>query len=201
MGKSIRSKIKKRFRTAKRQRVNELIRKPQVAQSYQDLVDVANGVKKVTKQTINKFMYPDHPDAEVPQFCIKKPIDFRCENLPMAGYAFRGNRRKYTEEEQEDRLVRSEKHPPIEIIAGKGFVPKMEVDEPAGEEQEVRVTVEDLGMDEPAGADFSAGKLPKSMMMPKLAPHDASDHTRIPIKKKKKENKTTRSDVLLKNKK
>jgi len=142
-------------------------------------------------------MYPDAKDAEIPQWSVERPIDFRCENLPMAGYAFRGNRRKYTEDEQVDRTIRSEIHPEREILAGKGFVPKMEVD--AMEEKD---DDDDENDDEMEGADFAMGKLPSSMMLPpSLAPHSASDHTRVPVKKKTKQNKTTRSDVLLKNKK
>ena len=30
-----------------------------------------------------------------------KPVDFRAQNLPMAGTVFRGNRRKYSNEEAE----------------------------------------------------------------------------------------------------
>lgn len=64
----------------------------------------------------NAFKYPDSDDAVFPQhevhvLCqnrarsgvallqVMKPVDFRAQNLPMAGTVFRGNRRKYSNEE------------------------------------------------------------------------------------------------------
>eukprot|EP00397_Hematodinium_sp_SG-2012_P060031 GEMP01077686.1.p1 GENE.GEMP01077686.1~~GEMP01077686.1.p1 ORF type:complete len:144 (+),score=27.71 GEMP01077686.1:278-709(+) len=123
MGKSIRSKIKKRFRTAKRQRVDQVLVKPSLTKKNQSLLDIANGTVKAEKKPINWFLYPDTPDAEVPRLTLKTPVDFRCENLPMAGYAFRGNRRKYNAEEVADRAIKAKQHPDIKIIAGKGFEP------------------------------------------------------------------------------
>lgn len=52
---------------------------------------------------------------------VKKPVDFRATHNLTAGYAFRGNRRKYDESEMENhnKLI-LHGHPEQEIIAGKG---------------------------------------------------------------------------------
>merc|ERR1740121_1115530 len=71
----------------------------------------------------NAFRHPQAKDAVFPQRTLMKPIDFRSENLPMAGYTFRGNRRKYDAEQQAymDNLARNS-HPKMEILAGGGAV-------------------------------------------------------------------------------
>jgi len=185
MGKSIRSKIKKRFRTAKRERVEHMVRQPLLEKNHSSLMEIAAGVKKTEKKTKNMFLHPNDPDAEIPQYSLKKPVDFRCEHLPMAGYAFRGNRRKYQGEEATIRDEKRKNHPSIEIIAGKGFVPKME-----GVEQESThdTTAESPDADVPMDVsssdqhDYSAGQLPSSMMLPPELMHDA-DTKRVPVKR------------------
>lgn len=181
MGKSIRSKIKKRFRTAKRERVEHMVRQPNLEKNHSSLMEIAAGVKKTEKTKKNMFLHPDDPDAEIPQYCLKKPIDFRCEHLPMAGYAFRGNRRKYVGEEATIRDEKRKTHPQMEIIAGKGFVPKMEgVEQEAAESS--TITEEADAMDVSDGHDYSSGALPSSMMLPKELMHEA-DNKRIPVKR------------------
>merc|ERR1712112_498280 len=120
-GKSIRAKIKKRFRTAKRQRVEEVLEKPSLARKNKSLMEIANGTTVSVTKPKNWFLYPDASDAVVPGVSVKTPIDFRCEHMPMAGYAFRGNRRKYNEQETIERTAQSKEHPEIRIIAGRGF--------------------------------------------------------------------------------
>merc|ERR1719313_2358284 len=68
----------------------------------------------------NAFLHPDAEGAEFPQHTVLKPVDFRSANLPMAQYAFRGNRRKYNEEETEYMKQVAENHPAMEILAGGG---------------------------------------------------------------------------------
>ena len=41
----------------------------------------------------------ERAERTVPFLQVMKPVDFRAQNLPMAGTVFRGNRRKYTNEE------------------------------------------------------------------------------------------------------
>lgn len=71
----------------------------------------------------NAFKYPDADGAVFAQHEIMKPIDFRASNLPMAGYAFRGNRRKY-EGEQAQFMAQLAKtsHPKMEVMAGGGAI-------------------------------------------------------------------------------
>lgn len=123
MGKSIRSKIKKRFRTAKRQRVDAMICRPQAQEKFQKLQRVMEGKAVTLSNPKNAFKYPDADGACFPQHEIMKPIDFRSQNLPMAGYAFRGNRRKYSgaEAEMMENVARNN-HPEMEVLAGGGAI-------------------------------------------------------------------------------
>merc|ERR1719401_1314007 len=70
----------------------------------------------------NAFKYPQAKDSVFPQHEIMKPIDFRSENLPMAGYAFRGNRRKYEGDQKEYMHAVAKNHPKMEVMAGGGAV-------------------------------------------------------------------------------
>eukprot|EP00933_Yihiella_yeosuensis_P000226 TRINITY_DN10036_c0_g1_i1.p1 TRINITY_DN10036_c0_g1~~TRINITY_DN10036_c0_g1_i1.p1 ORF type:complete len:274 (-),score=76.43 TRINITY_DN10036_c0_g1_i1:145-966(-) len=122
MGKSIRSKIKKRLRTAKRQRVDAMIITPREQEKHDKLVRVSQG-KGVTLSTPkNAFKYPDAEDAVFPQHEVIKPIDFRAQNLPMAGTVFRGNRRKYNDEEMQMLETMKKSHPKMQVMAGGGAI-------------------------------------------------------------------------------
>eukprot|EP00930_Biecheleria_cincta_P002670 TRINITY_DN103668_c0_g1_i1.p1 TRINITY_DN103668_c0_g1~~TRINITY_DN103668_c0_g1_i1.p1 ORF type:complete len:251 (+),score=66.97 TRINITY_DN103668_c0_g1_i1:72-824(+) len=123
MGKSIRSKIKKRLRTVKRQRVDAMIITPREHEKHEKLLKVAQGRAVTMSTPKNAFKYPDNDDAAFPQHEVMKPIDFRAQNLPMAGTAFRGNRRKYSPEEAEmmKNIIKTS-HPKMEILAGGGMV-------------------------------------------------------------------------------
>jgi hypothetical protein len=123
MGKSIRSKIKKRLRTVKRQRVDAMIVTPQAQEHHESLMRVAEGRSVRLTSPKNAFKYPDAEGAVFAQHKIMKPIDFRSSHLPMAGYAYRGNRRKYTGEQAEymSNLAKSS-HPKVEVMAGGGVI-------------------------------------------------------------------------------
>eukprot|EP00746_Dinoflagellata_sp_MGD_P005285 gnl/MRDRNA2_/MRDRNA2_110239_c0_seq1.p1 gnl/MRDRNA2_/MRDRNA2_110239_c0~~gnl/MRDRNA2_/MRDRNA2_110239_c0_seq1.p1 ORF type:complete len:208 (-),score=55.97 gnl/MRDRNA2_/MRDRNA2_110239_c0_seq1:11-634(-) len=122
MGKSIRSKIKKRFRTAKRQRIEEVMIKPRLAQLNAKIKKIQDGaLDEVYKpRPKNAFLHPDAEGAEFPQHTVLKPVDFRSANLPGAQYAFKGNRRKYNAEETEYMKQVATNHPAMEILAGGG---------------------------------------------------------------------------------
>jgi hypothetical protein len=47
------------------------------------------------KKPANAFKYPDSAESAFPQVEIVKPMDFRSEALPTAGFATIGNRRKF----------------------------------------------------------------------------------------------------------
>ena len=123
MGKSIRSKIKKRLRTAKRQRADAMIYTPQTKAHHEALQRVIQGRSFTLSTPKNAFKYPDAKGAAFPQHQVMKPIDYRAQNLPMAGLAFRGNRRKYNTEEQEhlNNIIKNE-HPKMEVLAGGGAI-------------------------------------------------------------------------------
>lgn len=106
MGKSIRSKVKKRFRAVKKQRVNMLIDTPRAAENNAMLKEIVAGTFVAEKTKKNAFLYPEDPEAEFPQAPPIVPLDFRAEALPMSGYATTQNRRKFTEEEKEYRRQR-----------------------------------------------------------------------------------------------
>lgn len=94
MAKSIRSKVKKRFRTAKRVLVDATVCRSRAMASSVACSQIARGAARETKLTLNAFKYPDAPEAVVPQVQLSKPFDFRSEALPTSGYATIGNRRK-----------------------------------------------------------------------------------------------------------
>lgn len=122
MAKSIRCKLKKRLRTAKRQRIDVMVTTPHLKEHHENLTRVAQG-RTIEKRTPkNAFKYPKAPDAVFPQHEIIKPIDFRASHLPMAGYAFRGNRRKYDAEQTEFMKEKIATHPKMERLAGGGVV-------------------------------------------------------------------------------
>eukprot|EP00928_Gymnodinium_smaydae_P072471 TRINITY_DN55821_c0_g1_i1.p1 TRINITY_DN55821_c0_g1~~TRINITY_DN55821_c0_g1_i1.p1 ORF type:complete len:264 (+),score=66.15 TRINITY_DN55821_c0_g1_i1:80-793(+) len=123
MGKSIRSKIKKRLRTAKRQRVDAMVLTPKLHEHNESLTRVIQGRSITTKRPKNAFKYPEAQGAIFPQHEIMKPIDYRAANLPMAQFAYRGNRRKYAGEELEHmkNLARTS-HPKSEVLAGGGAI-------------------------------------------------------------------------------
>jgi len=123
MGKSIRSKIKKRLRTVKRQRVDAMIVTPREHEKHDRLVKTAQGRNVTFSKPKNAFKHPDADDAAFPQHEVIKPVDFRAQNLPMAGTAYRGNRRKYSaEEEQMLKEIIKTSHPKMEVLAGGGAV-------------------------------------------------------------------------------
>jgi len=123
MGKSIRSKIKKRLRTVKRQRVDAMIVGPETQEHYENLKKVIEGRSVTLLKPKNAFKYPNAEGAVFSQHEMFKPIDFRASHLPMAGYAYRGNRRKYTGEQAEymENLKKSS-HPKMQVMAGGGAV-------------------------------------------------------------------------------
>ena len=84
MAKGIRSKVKKRFRTAKRIRVDKLVNLPNRRECAAGMQLTALGVpEKKTGGPKNAFLYPNDPKSEIPQTSVKTPIDFRCEAMPM----------------------------------------------------------------------------------------------------------------------
>ena len=97
MAKSIRSKVKKRFRTAKRVLVDAAVISERVTRTNQMCSLISKGIFRDAKKPANGFKYPSSADAEFPQLAASKPIDFRSDALPTSGYATIANRRKHVE--------------------------------------------------------------------------------------------------------
>merc|ERR1719491_1061328 len=96
---------------------------PQTQEHHDSLKRVMEGRSYKLLKPKNAFKYPDAEGAVFAQHEIMKPIDFRSSNLPMAGFAFRGNRRKYEGEQAEfmSNLAKSS-HPKMEVMAGGGAI-------------------------------------------------------------------------------
>mmetsp|Transcript_34402 Transcript_34402/g.33607 ORF Transcript_34402/g.33607 Transcript_34402/m.33607 type:complete len:95 (+) Transcript_34402:7-291(+) len=94
MAKGIRSKYKKRLRSAKRTHFEE-IRGNGNLQSLSDrLANPFYDLRKDHEMPANAFVNPKNPDAVFPQF--KKPdiLDFRSHKLAEGGYTAQNNFRK-----------------------------------------------------------------------------------------------------------
>lgn len=100
MAKSIRSKIKKRFRTAKRVLVDAAVIRERAIATNSKCSLIAKGIYREAKKPVNAFKFPEAIDSAFPQMAPSKPIDFRSDSLPTSGYATTGNRRKNTEADQ-----------------------------------------------------------------------------------------------------
>lgn len=205
MAKSIRSKIKKRLRTAKRQRVDAMLVTPRNKDHYEKLQQIIQGRGIMRATPKNAFKYPDAEDAVFPQHEVIKPIDFRAQNLPMAGYVFRGNRRKY-EGEQAEYMTNLAKnsHPEMEVLAGGGAVLAKTGQRVSVREAELIATAvqrpQDASLAMPASTsavaeavneEVASSVVPVAMdtemaevEVPSAAePQDEADHTRRPIPK------------------
>lgn len=94
MGKSIRSKVMKRFRTCKREYVASTVDVERLNRVSLKCHLIATGQHFEVKQPVNGFKYPTSMDADIPQVIVAKSTDFRSEAMPNAGYAVCRNRRK-----------------------------------------------------------------------------------------------------------
>merc|ERR1712070_412706 len=135
------SKIKKRLRTVKRQRVEAMIVTPQTQEHHDSLKRVIEGRSVRLLRPKNAFKYPEAEGAVFAQHEIMKPIDFRASHLPMAGYTYRGNRRKYEGEQAEYMSSLSKQHPKMEVMAGGGAILAKTGQKVSMREAEVMATV------------------------------------------------------------
>mmetsp|Transcript_9399 Transcript_9399/g.24324 ORF Transcript_9399/g.24324 Transcript_9399/m.24324 type:complete len:176 (+) Transcript_9399:45-572(+) len=92
MAKSIRSKVKRRFRTAKRGVVKRTVSADRSKQVVAKLGRAAQGIIDETKPRRNAFR-SDDPEAFIPQHSFTPLTDFRSEKVAEAGFAISGNRR------------------------------------------------------------------------------------------------------------
>eukprot|EP00371_Babesia_bovis_P001223 XP_001609870.1 hypothetical protein [Babesia bovis T2Bo] len=110
MAKGIRAKSLRRYRTAKRHVINELVELPLVKEANRKVRLLQCGIDITPEIKPNKFLEPDNPDAVFPQRVVKPAIDLRSEALPYSGMlcvymtlylglAGMYNRRKFSPEE------------------------------------------------------------------------------------------------------
>lgn len=92
MAKSIRSKVKRRFRTAKRGVVKRTVSAERAKPVTEKLQRAAQGIIDPTKARRNAFR-SDEADAVIPQHTFTPLTDFRSEQVAEAGFAISGNRR------------------------------------------------------------------------------------------------------------
>lgn len=93
MAKSIRSKVKRRFRTAKRGVVKRTVTDDRSKPILKKLARAAEGVLEVDVKPRNAFR-SDAADAVFPQHSFTPCTDFRSANVVEARYATSGNRRE-----------------------------------------------------------------------------------------------------------
>ncbi|BAM42293.1 conserved hypothetical protein [Theileria orientalis strain Shintoku] len=106
MSKGLRSKALRRYRTAKRHVIEEVLELPRTIESYRKMKMIQRGhdIKPVRK--LNKFLYPEEENAEFPQSVPKPPLDLRSERVPLSGLAGPRGRRKFDAQElAESRIV------------------------------------------------------------------------------------------------
>eukprot|EP00420_Gonyaulax_spinifera_P036777 CAMPEP_0197884476 /NCGR_PEP_ID=MMETSP1439-20131203/10910_1 /TAXON_ID=66791 /ORGANISM="Gonyaulax spinifera, Strain CCMP409" /LENGTH=290 /DNA_ID=CAMNT_0043504209 /DNA_START=112 /DNA_END=984 /DNA_ORIENTATION=+ len=141
MAKSIRAKIKKRLRTVKRQRIDAMVITPRMKESHEALKRVIQGRGITFKAPKNAFKFPEADAACFPQHEVMKPVDFRATHMPMAGYCFRGNRRKYDgEQAQYMENLSKTSHPEMEVLAGGGAICAKTGQRMTKKEAEIRAT-------------------------------------------------------------
>ena len=92
MAKGLRSKVKKRMRTAKRQHYYEVEGKYRLQEILDRLHDPAY---KPAPIPVNAFVHPTNPDAVFPQHAKPHIIDFRAHKMAMSGIASRHVFRKH----------------------------------------------------------------------------------------------------------
>ncbi|KAK9170772.1 hypothetical protein CmeUKMEL1_09515 [Cryptosporidium meleagridis] len=96
MAKGLRSKVKRRFRTAKRLLIKNTLELSRNTEKSNALREIGEGTYVQKEIPLNAFLYPESKNAVFPQKNRNASIDFRSESISsIAGYMGPGNRRKY----------------------------------------------------------------------------------------------------------
>ncbi|KRX08579.1 hypothetical protein PPERSA_10383 [Pseudocohnilembus persalinus] len=93
MAKSVRSKVKKRWRSLKRKVTEEQKTKGELQILENRLKSTINGIEYREPEKKNAFLHPEDPEAVFPQFVPQKNIDFRANNIPYSGLEYAGSAR------------------------------------------------------------------------------------------------------------
>ncbi|KAK6589711.1 hypothetical protein RS030_173 [Cryptosporidium xiaoi] len=96
MAKGLRSKVKRRFRTAKRLLIKSTLELKRNIEKSNELRKIGEGTYVRKDPPLNAFLYPENCNAIFPQKNRDISVDFRSESISsIAGYMGPGNRRKY----------------------------------------------------------------------------------------------------------
>ncbi|KAF7455936.1 hypothetical protein HWI79_3525 [Cryptosporidium felis] len=96
MAKGLRSKVKRRFRTAKRLLIKNTLELSRNTEKSNALREIGEGTYVEKELPLNAFLYPESKNAIFPQKHRGVSVDFRSESISsIAGYMGPGNRRKY----------------------------------------------------------------------------------------------------------
>lgn len=96
MAKGLRSKVKRRFRTAKRLLIKNTLELSRNIEKSAALKEIGEGTYVQKEIPLNAFLYPESKNAIFPQKNRNVSVDFRSQSISnIAGYMGPGNRRKY----------------------------------------------------------------------------------------------------------
>ncbi|SIO73205.1 conserved Plasmodium protein, unknown function [Babesia microti strain RI] len=108
MAKGLRAKTLRRYRAAKRHIIDEKLESRRSMTLYDKMIRLCRGEQVDYIPAPNMFVHPELPTSEIPQRIPQHPIDLRSEAVPAAGFAFKGNRKKFTREDlRESSILRS----------------------------------------------------------------------------------------------
>eukprot|EP00916_Digyalum_oweni_P008694 GHVL01014507.1.p1 GENE.GHVL01014507.1~~GHVL01014507.1.p1 ORF type:complete len:130 (+),score=25.43 GHVL01014507.1:95-484(+) len=109
MAKGLRSKVKLRFRNAKRAKLDKSVTLEKQNRCHNILKCIQEGTYVDVKKPLNAFLHPDEVDAVIPQRQVQPKIDFRSAYVSESATAFIGNRRKISKKDRLDLLLKREK--------------------------------------------------------------------------------------------
>jgi len=96
MAKSLRSKVKRRWRKLKRGHLDKVVFKEKEEKITKNLTATLVGVEYREKDIKNAFLHPDDVEAQFPQFKPAPMIDLRSTSIPGSGNEWSGANRKST---------------------------------------------------------------------------------------------------------
>jgi hypothetical protein len=94
MAKGLRSKVKRRLRTVRRQHYWEVEGKQKLQDLSAKLQDPTYDFTKDGSLPVNAFLEPNNPNAVFPQHAKPHILDFRSHKIAGSGFASVGNFRK-----------------------------------------------------------------------------------------------------------
>lgn len=99
MGKSTRSKVKRRWRALRREHVENVITQAETETISKKLEASILGVEYRQPEPKNAFIHPEDPTAVIPKIKPGRIVDLRSASIPGSGLQYVGARRKKPQEE------------------------------------------------------------------------------------------------------